>query len=171
MMRPAVVVSLLSLPIRWSRSICTTSVNFVKVLREKTEGDKTFVSGVHVDSDRKPRLAVAPAEARADACPLCKLGLKGIQYSDVLILSQFMTDDGKLMPISETKLCAKQYYKVKREVEMAQKCRLLPRPADYEVYGPWDKLNTYHDWPPRRRDVAKKCVQPYYWKNIDHTKY
>ena len=165
------VLPLGPLSFRLSRSISTTRVNLLKEIREKREGDKTFVSGVRVDSERKKQIAAAPAEARADACPLCKLGLKGLSYTDVLILSQFLAPDGTLMPIRDSQLCAKEYYKVKRLVELAQKCRLLPRPAGYEVFGPWDKLNTYIDWPPRRRDVAKRAVQPYYWKNIEHNEF
>lgn len=124
-----------------------------------------------MDSDRKEKIATPPPEARADACPLCKLGLKNVSYSDVLILSQFLAPDGTLMSIEESKLCGTQYHRIKRSVELAQKCRLLPRPQGYEVYGPWDSLNTYHDWPPRRRDVAMRDVQPYYWKNVEHNEY
>ena len=151
--------------------LSTTSSLLLKEVRERQEGKTTYVSGVHVQSERKERLAAAPPEARPDACPLCRLGLRGLAYSDVLILSQFLAPDGTLMSIGDSKLCGSQYFKVKKLVETAQKCRLLPRPAAYEAYGPWDRLNTYHDWPPRRRDVAKRCVQPYYWKNVEHNEF
>jgi ribosomal protein S18 len=169
MMRP-VPLSLITFRLS-HRPISTTSVNFIKQIQEKRDGNTTYVSGVSVESERKKQLAVPPADARSDACPLCKLGLRRLSYSDVLILNQFIAPDGNLMTLRDSKLCSRQYSLVKKLVEMAQKCKLLPRPAGYEVYGPWDSLNTYHDWPPRRRDVAMKVVQPYYWKNIDHNKY
>ena len=154
-----------------SRPLSTSSRLRLKEIQERTEGSTTYVSAVRVESGRKERLAVAPAEARPDACPLCRLGLTGLSYSDVLILNQFLTPDGSLMSLKDSKLCGSQYHKVRSLVQMAQKCKLLPRPPDFKVYGPWDRLKTYHDWPPRRRDVEMRCVQPYYWKNIEHNEF
>ena len=152
------------------RNIATSSKLCLKEIRETTKGSTTVVEGIQVASPRASNLAVAPPEAKADACPLCRLGIKNLKYTDVLILNQFMEPGGKLMSIRDSKLCGSQYTRVKFLVQKAQMCKLLPRPADYEVYGPWDKLNTYHDWPPRKRDQIMKQIQPYYWKNIDFRK-
>jgi hypothetical protein len=84
--------------------------------------------------------------------------------TDVLILSQFTEPDGSLMELHHTKLCRSKYRLVKKLVEQAQQARLLPRPADFETWGPWDNLNTYVDWPPRFRDQPMKQVEPAYWQ-------
>lgn len=153
-----------------ARSITTTSRLNVKEIRETRKGKVVIVEGVRVESPRSETVAVPPSEAKEEACPLCRLGLKHLKYTDVLILNQFLEPGGKLMSIRDSKLCGKQYWLVNKLVKMAQMCRLLPRPNDFEVYGPWDKLNSYHDWPPRRRDQIMKQIQPYYWKNVDFRK-
>ena len=131
------------------------------------KGDVMVVEGVYVESPRKDNIAVPSLESNNESCPLCRLGLKHLKYTDVLILSQFMEPGGKIMSIKDSKLCGRQYHNVKRCIQIAQACKLLPRPDDYEVYGPWDKLNTYHDWPPRHRDQEMHQIQPYFWKNIN----
>ena len=83
---------------------------------------------------------------------------------DVLILNQFVGSDHKVMSREETGLCYGKQRLVQKLVRQAQKCKLLPRPADYEVFGPWDNMNTYVEWPPKRRDQPIKVVQPEYWK-------
>jgi len=95
---------------------------------------------------------------------LCRLNLRRLAYTDVMILSQFIESSGKLMAFEDTGLCGGKYWLVKQLVKDAQVAQLLPRPPDYEVFGPWDHLNTYHDWPPRFRDQPMRIVKPEYWK-------
>lgn len=47
--------------------------------------NKIVVEGLKVDSPRAPFVAKPPKEAKDDACPLCKLGLKGLAYTVSLI--------------------------------------------------------------------------------------
>lgn len=75
-----------------------------------------------------------------------------------------MGTDHKVLGMEITGLCGGKQRLVTRLVQEAQKCKLMPRPADYEVFGPWDSLNTYVEWPRRRRDQAMRVVQPEYWK-------
>lgn len=153
-----------------ARTIATSSRLHLKEIREVKKGPTITVEGVHVESPRRNKLAIPPPEAKGDSCPLCRLGLQHLKYTDVLILEQFMEPGGKIMSIKDSQLCGRQYKKVQYLIKTAQMCKLLPRPADYEVYGPWDKLKTYHDWPPRKRDQIMNQIQPYYWKKIDFRK-
>lgn len=83
---------------------------------------------------------------------------------DVLILGQFLKKDGNIMTFQESQLCGRKYFLVKQLIKKAQICKLLPRPSEWEVYGAWDELNTYHDWPPRYRDQPMKIIQKHYWQ-------
>lgn len=97
------------------------------------------------------------------ACLLCRLNLRGLNYTDVKILSQFMNPDGSLKTYHESQICSKQYIKVKRLIKQAQRCNLIKRPADYLVPGPWHDLNTYIEVD-RRRDQPMTVVKKEYWK-------
>lgn len=97
------------------------------------------------------------------ACSLCRHNITNLQYTDVMILSQFLEKDGKLLDYRESNLCGKQYAKVKRLIAQAQRCNLMPRPADYLVPGPWHDLNTYLE-PDRQRDQPMKVIKKEYWK-------
>lgn len=128
------------------------------------EGDMTIVEAKKIKSPRENNIIEPPEESKStSACPICRLGMKRILYSDVLILSQFLDTNHRLMAIEDTKLCQKSYAQVKHLVRIAQKCKLLPRPSDYEVYGLWDRLNTYHDRYNRKRDVEMRVVKEKYW--------
>lgn len=82
----------------------------------------------------------------------------------MLILSQFIEPNGKMMEKNATGLCNGKYRLVKKLVRQAQLSQLLPRPPDFESYGPWDNLKTYHEWPSRYRDQPMRQVHPEYWK-------
>lgn len=97
------------------------------------------------------------------ACALCKLNLKNLNYTDVMILSQFIAPDGTLLTYHESRLCTKQYNKVMGLIKRAQRCNLIKRPADYLSPGPWHDLNTYLE-PDRRRDQPMKVIKKEYWK-------
>lgn len=143
--------------------------------------NKIVVEGFKVESPRSKFLATPPKEANKGACPLCRLGLKGLAYTvsysdhitllptkkinqDVLIISQFVEPNGNMMAIEKSQLCGTKYHLVKKLVRQAQECKLLPRPDDWEVYGPWDELNSYHEQFKRYRDQPMKQVQPEFWQ-------
>jgi len=82
----------------------------------------------------------------------------------VLILSQFIQPSGEMMQFGHTGLCDNKFRLVRKLVRQAQLSQLLPRPPNFETFGPWDNLKTYHEWPLRHRDQPMRQVQPEYWK-------
>jgi hypothetical protein len=68
------------------------------------------------------------------------------------------------MPQKITGLCNRSYNTVRNLVLKAQRCQLMPRPADYQSYGPWDELNTYYEYPVRYRDQPMRIIKPEFWK-------
>lgn len=152
-----------------TRAFATSAAHCVRKVEIKETDNEIIIEGKDYKSPREGKLIPHPKrpDVPHDACPLCRLNIKRLNYTDVLILSQFMDKEGKVLPRVTTKLCGRQYRIVKKSIEEAQRCKLLPRPADYEVYGPWDEHNTYHDWPPRYRDQPLKLhTRPDYW-NMD----
>jgi ribosomal protein S18 len=83
---------------------------------------------------------------------------------DVLILNQFIEPNGTMMPIEDTKLCGPKYFKVQRLVSDAQKVGLIAKPKHWSSYGPWEQLNSYHEFPKRFRDQPMRIIEPDYWK-------
>jgi len=124
----------------------------------------TVVEGVTIESDRKPSLIADSEENKSKACKLCRLNLKRITYTDVLILSQFLGQDNKILAIGESGLCGRKYYLVKMLINQAQRCNLLPRPDDFPFYGDWEFLNTYIEKIPRYRDRPFHIIQKHYWE-------
>lgn len=110
------------------------------------------------DKDRN-QVIVKPSRA----CALCSLNLRKLDYTDVMILSQFIKVDGSITPYNESQLCGKQYNRVKKLIEQAQRCNLIKRPPDYFVPGPWHDLNTYLEID-RKRDQPMKIIKKEYWK-------
>lgn len=151
-----------------SRLLHITPVSQMRKLKQYTDGDLNIVEAEKISPPASQCKIEPPDEAKeSSACSICRLGLKRLLYTDVLILSQFMDKNWRLMALEDTQLCLASYMKVKRCVEKAQKCKLLPRPADYKVYGLWDRLNTYHEWPSRRRDDEMRVVKKETWSPSD----
>lgn len=126
------------------------------------EKNETYINANLTPSKREGRVVEQP-EKSTSACVLCRLNLPKLNYTDVLILSQFLEKDGSLLTYHETRLCSKQYKKVKTLIAQAQRCNLMPRPADYLVPGAWHDLNTYIE-PDRKRDQPMKVIKKEYWK-------
>lgn len=97
------------------------------------------------------------------ACALCRLNLRPLNYTDVMILSQFIKRNGSLVTYHESNLCSKQYLNVMKLIKQAQRCNLIQRPPDYFVPGAWHDLNTYLEID-RRRDQPIKIIKKQYWK-------
>ena len=137
------------------------------------DGDKIVVEAVPFESERKDYLVKLPDQEDneskfgshdfCNACPLCRLNLRRLEYSDILILHQFVETNGRLMPREVTGLCIRSYDKVKKMVRQAHSARLLPRPPEFEVNGPWDDLNRYYQTPRRHRDVPMRIIRKEYW--------
>ncbi|KAH9423143.1 mitochondrial ribosomal protein S18A [Dermatophagoides pteronyssinus] len=143
-------------------SIFTTAEKRVKEIRIKEDDNQITIEGCRIESDRKDQLI--KLSHSTCACPLCRLNLKRLEYSDVLILSQFTESNGRLMSQPDTGLCSNSYRKVKSMVNQAHSAMLLPRPPEYKSYGPWDDLNHYYEFPRRIRDRPKSVIKKEYWK-------
>lgn len=132
-------------------------------LKIDTKDDVTHVEAVPVPTGREGLVVQVQSELNKEACSLCRLNLKNLAYTDVMIISQFIKKDGSLATIEESKLCAKQYKRVKMLIAQAQRCNLIERPADYLVPGAWHDLNTYLERD-RKRDQPMKVIKKQYWK-------
>lgn len=130
-------------------------------LEVDTKGDVTHVKAIPVPTGRENKLV--KVDDGSKACTLCRLNLKNLNYTDVKILGQYIKRDHSLASLEESKLCSKQYRKIKNLIKQAQRCNLIQRPADYLVPGYWHDLNTYLE-PDRRRDQPMKVIKTQYWK-------
>ncbi|KAL1140168.1 hypothetical protein AAG570_000100, partial [Ranatra chinensis] len=110
------------------------------------EGNQLTVEGRIVPSPRQPFLI----KSTSDACPVCATNLD-IKHTDVLILSQFVRNDGCMLPRRITGLCRLQQRRISSLVAMAQKAGLMSNltPAnskkDPTKRKTWKKYNTYFD--------------------------
>ncbi|XP_075060568.1 large ribosomal subunit protein mL66 [Mixophyes fleayi] len=98
-------------------------------------------------------------------CPICRWNLKHkYEYTDVLVLSQFIRSDGGMLPRRLTGLCTEEQKKVTACVKMAHRAGLFPdhRPKMPEGHVPKPKfhLNRYLTfWSP-------SSVKPIYKKGL-----
>uniref|UniRef100_A0A8R1Y1Y1 Ribosomal protein S18 n=1 Tax=Onchocerca volvulus TaxID=6282 RepID=A0A8R1Y1Y1_ONCVO len=100
----------------------------------KLDGDTTIVEVVDVpDVDDRKVLQHSP-----ETCTLCTCNVPvKIRYSDVLILEQFMREDGTVLPKALTGLCKKQQQRIERCVMQAHWAGLFPdkTTADFDRSG------------------------------------
>jgi len=136
------------------------SVNRVKEIKETRDGNTITIEAVVSDSDRKHFLA--EVHNPNGACPICRLGLD-IRYTDVLILDQFITHDGKVLPQRVTGLCNSSHKKIKDLVWQAQRAGLIRAQGEHKPLSErqkWEAHNTYFEteeeimW--KERDVKEK---------------
>ncbi|MCP9259469.1 28S ribosomal protein S18a, mitochondrial [Dirofilaria immitis] len=112
----------------WPRQFATTFAVFKKKIDMKLDGDTTIVEVVDVpDVDNRKLLEHSPKLAH------CAL----VRYSDVLILEQFMREDGSVLPQALTGLCKKQQQRIERCVMQAHWAGLFPDRtiADFDRSG------------------------------------
>lgn len=126
-------------------------------LQVQTGDTQTVVEAEPCPTGREGRV-VRVEHGSASSCALCRLNLKGLSYTDVKILSQFVKKNGSIVSYHESGVCSRQYNKVMRLIKQAWRCNLMDRPADYLVPGPWHDLNTYLE-PDRKRDYPMKVVK------------
>uniref|UniRef100_UPI00398E3206 large ribosomal subunit protein mL66 isoform X3 n=1 Tax=Pristiophorus japonicus TaxID=55135 RepID=UPI00398E3206 len=86
-------------------------------------------------------------------CPICRWNLKHkYNYTDVLLLNQFIRSDGGMLPRRISGLCFEEHKKIEICVKMAHRAGLLPdhKPALPEGHVP--KKQKPHLNRPRSRD-------------------
>lgn len=148
----------------WNKRLLTTYPHEnVKIKVNQTKDNETYIEAEPIPSGREGRVINVVSSNNPNACALCRLNLRNLHYTDVMILSQWIKKDGSIATYEESKLCTKQYKKITKLVQKAQRCNLIKRPADYFVPGGWHDLNTYLE-PDRRRDQPMKVVRKEYWK-------
>uniref|UniRef100_A0A5S6Q5M8 28S ribosomal protein S18a, mitochondrial n=1 Tax=Trichuris muris TaxID=70415 RepID=A0A5S6Q5M8_TRIMR len=140
----------------------------VRKIVEKVEGNVTRVHGELVQSDRAKRML--PPSGPSNGCPLCRLGLE-LTFMDVLILRQFMRNDGTVLPQKVTGLCGRQQQIVERLVMQAHWSGLFPtlKPKDFdykEASEGYKKYNRYWNkhWDMYSRKLTVKPGSFYYIK-------
>uniref|UniRef100_T1J9K4 28S ribosomal protein S18a, mitochondrial n=1 Tax=Strigamia maritima TaxID=126957 RepID=T1J9K4_STRMM len=145
----------------------------VKEVIETREGKTTTIEGILKDSSRKPYLI--KIDNPNNACPLCRLGLKNIKYTDVLIITQFIQSDGNIMTQEATQLCDSSYRQMIQLIDEANKAGLLwtqnPAPWNTELMG-WEKCNTYFETEHEiaMKERARKEHVSYYYEKPPKTK-
>lgn len=111
------------------------------------------MSAIFVDSPHEAKLLPAYKACIEDNkkfCPECTLGLD-VKHTDVLILSQYITREGLMLPKRITGLCSRQQKRISSMVTMAQKAGLMINMTpDYCKKDPKKRFaqkacNTYFD--------------------------
>ncbi|KAM8946837.1 large ribosomal subunit protein mL66 [Pelodytes ibericus] len=115
----------------------------MRELVEKKEGKVTVLEGNIIDE----KTTASPPNPTG-GCPICRWNLKHkYDYTDVLLLSQFIRSDGGMLPRRITGLCTDEHKKVDVCVKMAHRAGLLPnhRPQHEKANPPKPKfqLNRY----------------------------
>ncbi|XP_026174778.1 large ribosomal subunit protein mL66 [Mastacembelus armatus] len=141
-------------------ALTVQSRGFRQVL-EKQEGKTTTIEGQIVDVPAAPE----PPNPAAK-CPIYRWNLQNkYNYTDVLLLSQFIRSDGGMLPRRITGLCPEEHHKIAICVQMAHRAGLLPdhRPKLPEGHVPKEpkpQLNRYLSrW-------SIKSVKPIYKKGL-----
>ncbi|XP_064412639.1 39S ribosomal protein S18a, mitochondrial isoform X2 [Latimeria chalumnae] len=116
-----------------------------KQIIEVKDGNTTIIEGKLVEDVKK----VPEPPNPSGQCPICKWNLKHkYNYTDVLLLSQFIRSDGGLLPRRLTGLCYEEHKKIEVCVQMAQRAGLLPDhkpqlPEGHIPKRPKQQLNRY----------------------------
>lgn len=84
------------------------------------KGKVLEISAAIKPSPREHHLLKEVHSSEKKFCPKCTLGLD-IKHTDVLILKQYLREDGTMMPRRTTKLCAVQQKNIGTLVLMARR--------------------------------------------------
>ena len=132
-----------------NRSLSTTNPQYLKEIVSTVEGSRTIVEAQYVKSPREGNV-IKNELADKNVCILCALNLN-LKHTDVMILSQFIRPDGRLLPKRVSGLCGPQQRKLTMLVTMAKKAGLLPNLAPANSHKDptkrrgSKKLNRYFD--------------------------
>ncbi|XP_062324173.1 39S ribosomal protein S18a, mitochondrial [Osmerus eperlanus] len=116
----------------------------IREVVEKQDGKTTIIEGVMVESPA----GLQPPNSTAK-CPMYRWNLQNkYNYTDVLLLSQFIRSDGGMLPRRITGLCADEHRKISACVQMAFRAGLLPDhkpklPEGHVPKRPKPQLNRY----------------------------
>lgn len=116
------------------RLISFTTPHLLKKIERTESADKKQVTieGKYIDSsatfgNKVLNLSDDHAHQTTRPCSWCLLENKGIrvQYTDVLVIRQFVKEDGELLPRKVTGLCNRQHKKLNVLVKQAKRAGLI----------------------------------------------
>ncbi|XP_076284302.1 mitochondrial ribosomal protein S18A [Lasioglossum baleicum] len=129
-----------------NRNISLSGTSYLKEIIEKKEGNNLIIEAV-IKPDVNDSRFLKPKKG---VCPVCSSGLS-IRHTDVLILSQFITSNGNILPRRITGLCKVQQQRISSMILMAQRAGIMPKKSPSGEYwdhlnrGKWKTFNTYYD--------------------------
>ncbi|KAK2856345.1 hypothetical protein Q5P01_005080 [Channa striata] len=116
----------------------------IRQVVEKKEGKTATIEGQILEVPEGPQ----PPNPTAK-CPIYRWNLQHkYDYTDVLLLSQFIRSDGGMLPRRITGLCSEEHHKIAICVQMAHRAGLLPDhrpklPEGHVPKRPKQQLNRY----------------------------
>ncbi|XP_030055106.1 large ribosomal subunit protein mL66 [Microcaecilia unicolor] len=123
-----------------SSGVRVTAARGLREVVEVTEGKTTVIEGRIKEDVKIPVLPPNPS----GQCPICRWNLKHkYDYSDVLLLSQFIRSDGGMLPRRVTQLCFEEHRKIAICVKMAHRAGLLPNHRPILLEGQKPKKQTF----------------------------
>ncbi|XP_028997823.1 39S ribosomal protein S18a, mitochondrial [Betta splendens] len=133
----------------------------IRQVVQRQEGKATIIEGQTLDipAERQPPNPTAK-------CPIYRWNLQNkYNYTDVLLLRQFIRSDGGMLPKRITGLCPEEHRKIAICVQMAHRAGLLPDhrpklPDGHVPKKPKQQLNRY------LTRYSIKSVKPIYKKGL-----
>ena len=99
------------------------------VINENKDKNEIIIEGKYLDEVEltKTEILRFPEDDHKTKCAFCKLEKQGVyvQYTDTLVLRQFLREDGTILPKKVTGLCKKQQSKLHTIVKHAKAAGLL----------------------------------------------
>ena len=115
-----------------TRHFSSSSTGLVREIKKSEEGKTITVEGLKYESPRAKNLidpkmfAESSCEAYSNCHALCRFDkVHEIKHTDVLIINQFVDNNGEVIPRYITGLCERQHFRMARLAGMAQKAGLL----------------------------------------------
>jgi len=140
----------MQIQMQMKRGFSASSVLFYKDVDHKEEGKKIVVQGVSVASPNKSNVVTEGCrEGRQHCHPFCRSPVVGqVKHTDVLLIDQFLTSTGEMYSQDELGICKRQWVRLKKLAEMAQRAGLMPGKEFYAAdvrKTSWGSKNCYWD--------------------------
>ncbi|GFR62712.1 28S ribosomal protein S18a, mitochondrial-like [Elysia marginata] len=134
-----------------SRCFGTSIIKHIKKIEVTKTDSATVIEGVKLKEEKSHKVREIKAPT---GCPLCEFQ-DSLTYRDVLILQQFLSPDGKILPQHVTGVCYTMQWKLKNILYQSYSAGLLPnyRPelpvnedsTHYLKNYKWRKNNVYYE--------------------------
>ncbi|CAL1539725.1 unnamed protein product [Lymnaea stagnalis] len=134
-----------------ARKFGTTCLLRIKKIEVETKEKLTVIEGKKIIPEKQYKVRTIKAPS---GCPLCEFQDK-LTYRDVLILQQFLSPDGQILPRHVTGVCFTMQWKLANILYQSYSAGLLPKykpilpvnedPATYDKNYKWRKNNVYFD--------------------------